>query len=242
MINIAICEDNDLDRKILEQYLQEVMENKLKKGKIESYLISTYTNGTDIMNDLEKHKYHLVFLDMYMGDMIGIEIAKKIRSLDGQTLIIFVTSSRDFAIEGYSVRAYHYLLKPIMKIQVIDTIESAIDHILEKEDRYLLLPTLEGISKIKLQDLYYIECVARKTLIVMKDEKFTCTYNINTMEEKLNNMGFVRCHRSFIINLNYISSLRTGSILMENDEEVLLSKYRQKEVRTKFTEYLGGQL
>lgn len=242
MINIAICEDNDLDREVLQKYVEIVMQQKASEGVLEEYTISNYSNGKELMDVLEKHKYHLVFLDVYIGDMNGIEIAKKLRELDGQTIIIFVTCSKDFAIEAYSVRAYNYLLKPIMKMQVIETVDSAIRHILEKEDRYLILPTVEGLSKIKLQDIYYIECVARKTLIVMKDERFICTYNINTMEEKLDTMGFVRCHRSFIINLKYVSNLKVGSILMENNEEILLSKYRQKEVRSRFTEYMGVKL
>lgn len=242
MINIAICEDNEVDKSLLELYIREVMEKQLEKDLIDGYTLYKYSSGNEMIETLEKYKYHLVFLDMYMGDILGIEVAKKLREIDGQTIIIFVTSSTDFAVEGYTVRAYHYLVKPIMGLQVVEVINSAVSHILEKEDRYVLIPTLDGLTKVKLQDIYYIECVARKTLVIMRNSTFTCTYNINTLEEKLNHLGFIRCHRSFIINLKYIKTLKAGTVIMENEEEVLLSKYRQKEVRARLTEFLGGQL
>lgn len=242
MINIAICEDNEIEKSLLETYINEVMNEKLGKQLIDTYKIYSYSSGKEMLETLETHKYHLVFLDMYMGDILGIEVAKKLREVDGQTIIIFATSSTDFAVEGYEVRAFHYLVKPIMKLQAIGAIEAAINHIVEKEDRYVLLPIQEGLIKIKVQDIYCIECVGRKTLVSILGDSVTCTYNINTLEEKLDHLGFIRCHRSFIVNLKYIKFLKNGVIIMENEQEILLSKYRQKEVKVRLAEFLGGQM
>lgn len=242
MLNIAICEDDKVDREKLRVYIEEVLKQKSEKGIIEGYSIYQYSNAEEMQLTLENIRYDIVFLDMYMDQMTGIELAKQLREIDKKVLIIFVTSSSEFAIEGYTVRAFHYLLKPLTKMMTAEIVKSAINHRLETEGRYFLFPTEKDLVKINLNDVYFIECTTRKTLVRTKDDRFICNYSINAMEEKLENMGFVRCHRSFIIHLKYIKSFKQSIIVMENGEEVFLSKYKQKEVKEKLHEYLGGQI
>lgn len=242
MINIAICEDDDSDREILNKYIKEVMEQKKLEGILDEYTIDKYRSAEDMLPSLETIKYHIVFIDMFMGSMLGIELAKQIRIIDTQVIIIFITSSREFAIEGYSVRAYNYLVKPISLMRIQGVVSSAIDHLMEKECRYFLFPTSEGLVKEDLNDVYYIECTDRKTSINTKSKTFTCTYSINVLEEKLNQLGFVRSHRSFIVNLKHVKNFKQGALFLENGAEVFLSKYKQRHVKDRLTKYLGGQI
>ncbi|MEG0014503.1 MAG: LytTR family DNA-binding domain-containing protein [Cellulosilyticaceae bacterium] len=242
MINIAICEDDEDDRKILKKYIKEVLVKKQLEGILDNYTIYEYKNAEDMLPSLQTTKYHVVFLDMFMGNMLGIELAQRIRLIDTQTIIIFITSSRDFAVDGYRVRAYHYLIKPINLTRIQEVTHSAIDHLMEKECRYFLFPTQDGLCKQDLNEIYYIECTDRKTSIITQSKIFICTYSINALEEKLNQLGFVRCHRSFIVHLKYVRSFKQGAIFLENGHEIFLSKYKQKDVKDKLTKYLGGQL
>lgn len=242
MINIAICEDNAHDQQCLRTYIEEVVESKKGKGVIRNYNIYTYNKGEDMLTALEHRRYDIVFLDVYMKQLTGMELAKYLRELDQKTIIIFTTSSTDFAIEAYNVRAFHYLLKPLSKVALQEILRSAINHKLEREACYYLFPTGEGVAKVNLNSILYVECSGRKTLVVTEEKKIPCTYSINMMEEKLDELGFARCHRSFIVNMRYVKNFKHGIVLLENEEEILMSKYKQKEVKEKVADYLGGQI
>lgn len=235
MIKIAICDDNLQERELLQRYI-----NKWLGTNGMEYILYAYESGEEMYRELKNLHFDIVFLDIYMQDMTGTELAKEIRDDNERSIIIFTTSSREHAIEAYHFRAFQYLLKPLEEVEIQQVLKDSVRHLRLRKALEYVLPTQDGVRKIHLDEIYYIESSIRKTIIHLKNETFTCTYNINTLEEKLNARGFIRCHRSFIVNLNHIKLVKQGEVLLENDLVVYVSKYKQKEVKKRLVDYCGG--
>ena len=225
MIIVAICDDSDKDRK----HLQECISGYMQQEKADM-ILHTYASGEEMEEALQSIRFDLVFLDIYMHALSGIDLAKKVREASESTLIVFSTSSRDHAIDAYSFRAFQYLLKPLNPVAVNRVLKESIEHMQQHKTVEYLLPTDDGMRKVYLDDIYYIESSVRKTIIHFEDATCICPYNINTLESKLRPYGFVRSHRSFVVNLCKVTSVHQGEIALKNGECVFLSKYKQKEI------------
>lgn len=236
MIRIGICEDAPQDREKLEHYIR----NFISKKGIE-FSLDKFMSSEDFLEKWDNTPYDILFLDVYMDQMTGIELAKKIRKIDQNVIIIFVTSNTTHALEGYKIHAYDYLVKPLTQIDFDHTLQDVFTHLKLKGKEYFAFPTNEGELKLDLDDLYYIESNVRKTNLYLENELFICQYNINTLEEKLKSLGFIRTHRSFIVNMRKIKLLKSTEVILENERSVFLSKYKAKDVKAEFMQYLGGQ-
>lgn len=236
MIKIGICEDDARDREKLGQYITSFISDRGLEFTLDEFMSSEA-----FLEQWDGSHYDILFLDVYMDQITGIELAKRIRSIDDKVIIIFVTSNTTHALEGYKIHAYDYLVKPLSKIDFEQTIKDVFNHLKLKGKEYFIFPTSEGNLKINLEDLYYIESNIRKTNLYLKEELYVCQYNINTLEEKLAALGFIRTHRSFIVNMGKIKLIKATEVVLENDQSVFLSKYKAKDVKAKFMQYLGGQ-
>ncbi|MEF9960945.1 MAG: LytTR family DNA-binding domain-containing protein [Niameybacter sp.] len=235
MIRVGICEDNQYDREKLRQYILEFM---AERGS--EITLDDYESGESFLEKWDGQHYHILFLDVYMHGMTGIELAKYIRTIDEKVMIIFTTSNASHALEGYKIHAYDYLIKPIQQMDFLYTLRDITNHLVVDDEPSFIFPTSCGNLKIHLKDIYYIESNIRKTNLYLEDEQYTCQYNINTLEEKLHFAGFIRTHRSFIVNMAKIKLIKATEVILDNGDSVFLSKYKQKEVKTRFMHYLGG--
>ena len=122
-MKIAIVDDNEDDRKRLQEEITKICDNKSRKD----FEITEFFSGEDFINLIEKNEnkkyFDIVFLDIYMNGITGIETAKKLRETDNQSKIIFITTSNEFASESYEVKAYDYLIKPFSKERILKTME-----------------------------------------------------------------------------------------------------------------------
>ncbi len=184
VFNIGICDDEIIHREILSNYIDRVFATK-------SYKVVEFDSGEDILENYPK-KLDILLLDVQMEGINGIEIAKRIRSFDTNVIIIFITAIIDFMQQGYEVRAFRYLLKPI---------------------------NYNDFSKHLLQ----------------------CEEDINKVEKYLDNKIFYRCHRSYLINLNKVRCISKNSVLIK-DNEILVSRYKLKDLKIKVTNMLGDLL
>lgn len=237
MIRIAICEDNKEDstqmRKVIERFFYEA------SFKLDLYV---YDSAEEMCGVLENITFDVVFLDIYMKQMNGIELAHKIRNKSTKTLIIFCTYSSDHALEGYQFRAFQYIVKPIHEKLLEQVLADALKHLETHKRVQYTFPSEKGIKVIYLEDIYYIESDIRKTIIHLREDSFKCTYNINTLEQKLQAFGFARCHRSYIVSLTKIKSIEPGCIDLYSGSSILVSKYKLKEMKKKVVDLFGGTL
>lgn len=236
MINIAVCEDEKETQLLIVDYI----ENILKNISIE-YEIQKYLSGEELLESNLKD-IDILFLDIKMEKLNGMDTARKIREVDNEMEIIFITSLIDYVQEGYEVRAYRYLLKPIELEELKKHVLTCIKDIEINRDSYITIKNKSNTYKIYLNEIKYIEVQKKDMLIHTINKNFDIRYSLSKIEKELNLYKFIRCHKSFIVNLSYVENIKHNIAILESGEEVPISRYRYKEVKEKFLKFLGDTI
>ena len=202
MINCIIVEDELPAREELKYFLNEEKEIKL---------IEEFESPLDTLNFLEKNKIDVVFLDINMPDMNGINLGKIISKIYPEVKIIFITAYKDYAVDAFEVKAFDYLLKPYSEERIRNLLKSlvstkSVDNILNRNTslKKITINMDEKIYVLSLNDVDYIEANEKETLIFANKKRYVSKIKISKWEEMLEGYNFYRCHRSYIINLDKI--------------------------------------
>lgn len=202
MINCIIVEDELPAREELKYFLNEEKEIKL---------IEEFESPLDTLNFLEKNKIDVVFLDINMPDMNGINLGKIISKIYPEVKIIFITAYKDYAVDAFEVKAFDYLLKPYSEERIRNLLKSlvstkSVDNILNRNTslKKITINMDEKIYVLSLSDVDYIEANEKETLIFANKKRYISKIKISKWEEMLEGYNFYRCHRSYIVNLDKI--------------------------------------
>ena len=237
MKKIAICEDSEIDRGILvetlKQYFREIDE-KLS--------VAEYSSGESLLADMEEGfllDANLLFLDIYMGGLDGIETARKLRSLHSNIPIIFLSSSRDFALESYEVEAAGYLLKPFRK----SVLKSLLSRILKTERKKRVAIKIGRQYRYPYTDqILYIDSSAHTVTLHLTDgREITTQEKLGEIEKRINENKFLRCHQSYLVNMDYIVDTEDG-FLMKDDTVVPIRVRGRKEITDIYHDYFVNNL
>ncbi|MDR1082354.1 MAG: LytTR family DNA-binding domain-containing protein, partial [Coriobacteriales bacterium] len=155
-LKIALCEDTSVDTDLL---------TALIDMSAVPYTLDSFSSGEALLEVFEKDKYDLIFLDVYMGELTGVQTAEHIRDIDTQVVIVFTTTSDDFTREGYRLNAYKYLLKPVVEEDVVDALELATLKRDKAQGATLAIVTDNVPVVIPLNDIIFIESSNRKSLV-----------------------------------------------------------------------------
>jgi len=208
MINCIIVDDEPLAVKLLENHISKI--DSLK-------LVATAKNAIEAYQILQTKSIDLMFLDIEMPNLNGIEFLK---SLDQKPKTIFTTAYREFAIEGFELEAVDYVLKPITFERFFKAVERVLRNVPSNEqiEDFIIIKT-EGLNrKIILSDILYFESQGNDVKITLQNEEKIITKNkITDLETSLSDKGFVRIHRSFLIHSKYVIAF--------NNNEVTVAKY-----------------
>ncbi|GAA0864967.1 LytTR family DNA-binding domain-containing protein [Paraclostridium tenue] len=237
MIQIVLCEDQIQHQKTIEKFLQKILgENNTE------YNLRIYKSGEELLNDYPKN-VDIFILDIQMEKINGMDVARKIREIDkNKPEIIFTTSLVEYIQEGYEVRAYRYLLKPIKYENLKKHILSCIDEVINKKDKFILIENKNETYKIKIEEITYIE-IQRKDMSIHTESKIYKTkMTMDKIEKELKNYNFYRCHKSFLVNIDYVENIKQYVAILDNKEEVLVSRHRFKDFKHKFLSSLGEKL
>ena len=234
MIQLAIVEDETEQRTLIINYLKEY-----EKDKNESFVISSFSDGIDILDDYSAD-YDIIFLDINMKHMNGMDTAVKIRQSDSEVVIIFITSLAQYAIAGYKVNALDFILKPVKENQLFITLDRALANIRKwKKEKLIRVSDGNGIRKISTEDIHLIEVLDHDLSFVTKDGVITTkSGSLHQYEEELSSYSFVRANQSQLVNLKYIEEIKGDEVIMPSCS-VFLSRNRKKEFLKKFAGYFG---
>lgn len=236
MLKIAICEDESSQRTKLKEYINKALTENTNK----EYEIIEYERGETILEDYPRG-VDIIFLDIQMDNINGMDTARKIREFDENVEIIFITGVWEYVQEGYEVRAYRYLIKPVEFENFQKQLCLCISEI-EKNRKSYMIATYKGdTNKIAISSILYIETEGRNTIIHTINETYKSNVGINKLERELENKTFVRCHNSFLINLEHINKIDSSSVKLYN-YEVPVSRHKMKELKLRFTSFLGDKL
>ena len=199
MISIGICDDEAPTRRAL----RTPLERKLQLLGI-SYRILEYDSGEALFSHPEREYLDILFLDIEMKQMNGMETAKNLRKRNSHTLLIFVTAYPDFVFQGYEVHAFHYILKPYEEHKIQAVLEQALEELGRDREPYFTLERKSGILKIPLKKVLAFSSDRRKVVIFGSRPDFYG--KLDEVESGLPDY-FVRCHNRHLVNLNFVSAL-----------------------------------
>ena len=198
MINIGICEDELHYRVNIKDMLGDI----LSTYSI-NYKIYEFSSGEELLSNYPKD-LDILIMDIQMKIINGMDTARKIREFDQNLEIIFMTSFSEFMQEGYEVKAYRYILKPISERKISRNILPCINEIMKKKNNYLTINVKNYVDRIKIDSIVYIETDRPNILIYTNDNKYTTKMSISKIDKILREHGFFRCHNSYIVNLKLV--------------------------------------
>lgn len=210
MIRCAIVDDEPLARDILQVYVDE---NK------DLELVASCKNAREVIELLDKEYVDLLFLDIQMPDISGMSLAK---SLKNPPLIVFTTAYNQYAVEGFEVCAVDYLMKPISPERFNTAVEK-VKYLIanrpeSKEDDFMFIRADYQDIKVKFSDILYVEGLKDYVKVVTTDKRYITLMNIKGIMEKLPEKLFIRVHKSYIVALDKISSIKGGSLMIDDKE------------------------
>lgn len=231
---MAICDD---DNHITDQIKKCIIDYKKDVCTIE-----IYHWGEELLK--EKRHFHVIFLDIDMKGINGIETAKRIRSYDKDVKIIYITNYTDYMNLAFEVHAFAYINKPVHKEEIFRQVDEVMEYSLKQKDKaeFIEFITKEGILRLNPKDIYYFEYIDRKIKIKTLDHVFTIKDKITTIEKNMNKYGFLMPHKSFTVNLFYVKSIKGYNITMLDGSIVPLSQKKSTRFRDQFNSYLEKHL
>lgn len=223
-MRIAICDDDVLFLNKTMEFIQNW------NHKPVDLVIQDFSDGDSLLNVHKKDPFDLIFMDIVMPMLNGIETCKEIRMFDQNVKIVFLTTSKEYAIESYRVKAFNYLLKPIDGNELYKVLDEFLVEY-EKNSKMITIKSLYATLRIKLMDIEYVESDNKHVLIYCIDNRvIKSTTPLYTIEKDLlKEYYFFKSHRSYIINLYYVDSFTNKDIKMHNDMIIPISRNLKKE-------------
>ena len=217
-LNLAICDDEQNQC----EYLKSAVNSWAKEnGHICD--VKTYPSAEAFYFEYsENAAFDILLLDIEMGEMNGVELAKKIRSGNDRVQIVFITGFPDFISEGYEVSALHYLLKPVSGEKLGSVLDRAAAN-LAKSEKQLTVTFDRHTDYIPLSKILYIEAQKQYIEIVTESETYRTKTSLSDTEKELDEY-FLKCHRSYIVDLRYVSRILSDHILLKNGVEIPISR------------------
>lgn len=212
---------------VIKKYMSEINED---------FAADFYSDGLTFINSRNKD-YDIVFLDIKMPIMNGMETAEKFRKINKTAILIFVTNFEQFALKGYKVDAMDYIIKPIDYAQFSSVLKKALGKAKKRKESQLILNTSQGIIRIPLMDIIYLESIKHHIIFHTLQGDFDCWSTLKKYEGMLPKDQFVRANNGYLINLQFVSEIKLDSVIV-NKKELFFSRGRKKgfiEAITKYT-------
>ncbi len=224
---IAVCDDDLVAIETISRHLKSLTAHGFH------YEVTPYQNGEELIRDHEQgHRFHLILLDMIMKPLNGIQVAQEIRRFDPLVPILIITSTMEYAVEGYKINAHRYLLKPIDHDELMKAAIPLLKESINREERFFTYSQEGAAVRVGLDQIFYFESDLKHIHLVGPDKKHTFLGTLSQIEADLQPEGFVRIHKSFVVNRRFISRLTRQSLTLDNGEELPVSKHRYRDILT----------
>ena len=226
MIKIAICDDDNIQISALKAMLTEWNDH---------IIINQYNSAEQFLFGYTDTPCDLLLLDIEMGGINGMELARKLRNKGDMLPIIFITGYSEYMQDGYDVEALHYLLKPVDKVRLY----AVLDRYTSRHSAVYraIFPSGDESVCVDTDDILYLEAFGKKTQFSLKDgREILCTCGLGAAAGKLSE-GFVSCHRSYVVNISYIRSISKTDVTLDNGRKIPLSRRQYDTVNKAFIGY-----
>lgn len=236
MLRFVICDDEQVQI----EYLSDLLGKwAAERGALVDIL--SYASAESFLFAYEDiQPVDLLLLDIQMGKMDGMALARHLRSGNDNVPIVFITGYQDFMADGYDVSALHYLLKPVDAARLFAVLDKAVSNI-GKEEEGLLVKTGEAVHKVAFKDIVYVEAFAHYVKIKTTAQDYETRANIGDIAAQIGE-GFIRCHRSYIVGLRHVSHITKTDVVLDDGESIPLSRRLYKDVNRAFIRHHRGSV
>ncbi|MGN0298821.1 MAG: LytR/AlgR family response regulator transcription factor [Lachnospiraceae bacterium] len=232
MIRIAIVEDEAQYVQTLENFLAQYQQEHEEK-----FNITVFRDGMEII-DKYKANFDVILMDIKMQHMDGMTAAEKIRAIDQEVIIIFITNMLQYAVRGYAVDAMDYIVKPIHYFPFSQRLERALDRLKKREKKFVTVGIRGGALKLEISQIYYIESQDHSLIFHSKRGDFISSGKLTEMEALLAPHDFFRSNKGYLVNLEYVDGIKDNCVLIQG-EQLPISRYRKSEFMTVLTQYIS---
>lgn len=224
MIKFGICDDD----MFMVNHIAEQISNYMKQIQQTSYQIETFSDGSMLLeSDCD---FDLLFLDIQMKHPNGMETAKMLRDRNYTGLFVFVTVLKEYVFDAFAVEAFDYLVKPVETEQFHRTMHRAIQRIKQRNGKNIVIQKANYCAVIALSQIMYCEIQGRKLYIHQSDESIIDYYcKLEDFEKQVDNR-FFRCHRSYLVNLDYVKGYQNGQVVLSHGSVIPVSRLRKSEL------------
>lgn len=233
MYRVAIVEDDEASALLLEEYIQ-----KYGAEKNIIFDIKSFGNALMFITDYQPN-FDIVFMDIEMPHLNGIDASKILYSMDKKVCIIFVTNMIRYAVRGYEVEALDFIIKPVKYFSFSNKLEKAIEKIENRtKEKSIIITGNNGIARLKLSQVYYIEIIKHYLVYHTDIGEFTERGTISEKEVELKPYGFSRCSNGCLVNFKHISKIVQNTIFMSDNSELAISRQKREEFINNFMDYM----
>lgn len=235
MLRIGICDDQNEAR----EFLRFELEKLLIEGEEE--IVYEFSTGAGAVHWLQNHpgEIDLLFLDVEMQGMNGMQAAERIRGFDGEMLIVFVTGYSDYVFDGYRVNAMDYMLKPVQRERLQELLGRIRKRIAAKTDKEYIFKNTEGTYRFQLQEISYFYSDKRKVSLVCHDKEYSFYGKLDEVAEKLAGC-FVRIHQRYLVNPEKVDYIGTDCVIMAEQKLPVSRAMKENAMASLAKSMLGG--
>lgn len=229
---IAICDDLSEERTNLARMIQTYSEERDQPVQLRFF-----SSGEELLEAFrQSQQFHIVFLDIYMPNCSGMEVARQIRAAHDDTAIVFATTSQDHGRDSFDVQASDYLLKPFRQEDVSQALDWCLEHIPEST-RCLTVYSEWEQRELPLSTIQYIDVYGHRSRIHTTQAVLVVRRGLDDLEISIQSPDFLRCHRSFLLNMNYVDSLEGNSFRMSDGTLIPISPSQSTQIRNQFIDW-----
>lgn len=232
MIRIAVVEDEAAYQKQLSGYIADYQR---EKGVACS--VTVLSDGLDLVENYSS-SYDIIFLDIQMRHMDGMETARRIRQLDRDVMIIFITNLAQYALQGYQVEALSYVLKPINYFAFAQELQKAVRRIQDRPQAYLRIMQEGAMVRLAVSQLSYVESQDHNVVYHTANGSYTNRDTLKNVEKQLEKQHFCRCNNSYLVNLAHVERIDQNQVIVSG-QPLRISRTRKKAFMEELATFVG---
>ncbi len=238
-MQIAICDDEKVFRNQLMKYLDKHI--PLLEETYGQIAVEYFDSGETLLCAYrESKRFDILFLDLRMERVNGFEAANQIRMMDNRVIIIFITSLAEYVFRSFEYKPFWYMIKPITENSFIDVLKKALaEHQAYLSNEYAFKTREEGLERVNIAHIIFMESLSRQIKMHTVDGEYFFYGSINREEAKLSPVGFVRIHKSYLVNVLFIQRVGKTNLYLKNGRSLPISERRYKTVFDVYTDYLA---
>lgn len=233
MYHIAVVEDEKECSEQMQQFLKQYQEEKSVRFKV-----SVYEGAAQLLDGYEP-VYDMILMDIDMPDMNGMDAAECVRQTDQDVVIVFITNMASFAIRGYEVGALDFVVKPVSYFNFSMRLSRALQRSRSREPRQVMLTLADGVKKLEVGQIYYVEVQNRMLYYYTKEGVFEVRGTMQSAQQMLKAYSFVKCNYWYMVNLRHVTEVKKNTVVV-GEYELEISRRNRTPFLKALTEYVGG--